>query len=159
MNQESLDYNEMVESALRSVLRRALLVAATEGMPGEHHFYVTFRTHFPGVRIPPYLRARYPEEMTIVLQHQFWELTVEEEGFSVGLSFNKVQEQLVIPYAAVTAFADPSVQFGLQFNVPSGAAPPAPEPAGDDAPSPQENEKPRPAEGAEVVTLDAFRKK
>ncbi|MEL3890275.1 ClpXP protease specificity-enhancing factor SspB [Ferrovibrio sp. MS7] len=160
-----LDYNLLVENALRGAVRDALKRAAEFGLPGNHHFYVTFRTDQPGVEIPAYLRERYPDEMTIVLQHQFWGLEPGEDKFQVTLSFNKVPERLVVPYAALTAFADPSVQFGLQFRVqPSaeslarGAAlaaeAPATEPSADDKPA----EEPKPTTG-EVVALDAFRKK
>ena len=110
-----LRYDKMVEGALRQVVRQSLEFAGQQGLPGDHHFYVTFRTDYPGVAIPGYLRAQYPDEMTIVLQHQFWGLRVTDEGFQVTLSFSDKPEQLTIPFAAVTAFADPSVRFGLQF--------------------------------------------
>jgi len=116
MGEDGLRYDAMVESALRGVVRRALAYAAERGLPGDHHFYISFRTTHPGVDIPAALRARYPEEMTIVLQHQFWGLDVGEEAFGVTLSFSDVPERLTIPFAAVSAFADPSVRFGLQFD-------------------------------------------
>ena len=107
----------MVEDALRSVVRRALIHVAREGLPGNHHFYITFRTDHQDVEIPAALRERYPGEMTVVLKHQFWGLEVGEEQFCVTLSFADVPHRLVVPFAAVTAFADPSVRFGLQFDV------------------------------------------
>lgn len=158
-----LDYNQLVETALRGAVRDALRRVAEFGLPGNHHFYITFRTDQPGVDIPEYLRERYPEEMTIVLQHQYWGLEAREDEFQVTLSFNKVPERLIIPYAALTAFADPSVQFGLQFRVtpsPEGrpaaaAAEPDSFAAPDDAaPAPETERK-----TGDVVALDAFRKK
>ena len=116
MSQDDLRYEAMVEGALRGVVRQALEVAARTGLPGEHHFYITFRTDAPGVTIPARLKERYPTEMTIVLQYQFWNLEVTDEAFGVTLSFNDKKERLSIPLAAVTAFADPSVRFGLQFD-------------------------------------------
>jgi hypothetical protein len=118
MTDDSIRYEKLVEDALRGVVRAALVQVAAEGLPGTHHFYITFRTDYPGVEIPQYLRDKYPVEMTIVLQYQFWDLTIEEELFSVTLSFNNVGEQLVIPFPAITGFADPSVKFGLQFHTP-----------------------------------------
>ena len=165
MARNGFDYNAMVEQAMRDVVRLALGQAAEIGMPGNHHMMIGFRTDYPGVDIPGYLKQSYPQEMTIVLQHQFWDLEVRPESFSETLSFNKIAERLTVPYAAITAFADPSVQFGLQFRVaPADAdgktvaaksivtAPPAPDaPAADTPPA----EKP----AGEVVALDAFRKK
>ena len=153
-----MNYSQMVEGALRLVAREALERVAAMGLPGNHHFYISFRTNAPGVQIPAYLRERYPEEMTIVLQHQFHGLEVTEEDFAVTLSFNRAPERLVIPFAAMTSFADPSVQFGLQFRA---AETPAAEPAPAEKPAKSE---PAPEEAAdrksgEVVTLDAFRKK
>lgn len=107
----------MVEDALRGVLRQALEITQSQGLPGAHHFYVTFDTTFPGVRIANVLHAMHPSEMTIVLQHQFWDLRVEEESFDITLSFNGVNQPLHVPFAAVTAFADPHAKFGLQFHV------------------------------------------
>jgi len=120
-----MDYNRLVENALRGVVRAALEEVAENGLVGNHHFYISFDTGFPGVEIADYLRQRYAGEMTIVLQHQYWDLFIGEDGFAISLSFNKKPERLRIPFAAVTAFADPSVQFGLQFKVddPETAAP------------------------------------
>src|SRR5437764_6261305 len=130
----------MVERALRGVVRDALARVAQGGPPGAHHFYIAFATGMPGVVIPGSLRERFPEEMTIVLQHQFWDLEIGEESFSVSLSFQKQLERLTIPFAAIRSFADPSVNFALEFAEPPGAEPkavaslPAPKPAA--APSP-----------------------
>jgi uncharacterized protein len=108
-------YDLLAQEALRGVVRRVLTEAAKDGLPGEHHFYVTFATGAPGVKISPRLAAQHPQEMTIVLQHQFWDLTVCEEAFEVGLSFTGIPERLIVPFAAIKGFFDPSVQFGLQF--------------------------------------------
>jgi uncharacterized protein len=156
MAQDLFDYPKMVETALRGVMREALARTAREGLPGDHHFYVTFRTHAPGVGIPAHLLGKFPDEMTIVLQHQFRALEVAEDAFSVNLSFQSRSERLRIPFAAVTTFADPSVNFGLQFEVPTApraevTALPAQIPPAEPA------EPARPA--AEVVTLDKFRKR
>ncbi len=157
MTETSLRYDKMVENALRSVVRDALSVAAKEGLPGAHHFYITFRTGFPGVIVPDFLRAQYPDEMTIVLEHQFWGLEVDEIGFTVTLSFKSQAQRLVIPFVAITAFADPSVSFGLEFRSDQNkpGAPPV-QPA-----APEAKPEPRPVadKAAEVVKLDAFRKK
>ena len=145
-----LRYDKMVEAALRGVVREALARAAASGLPGAHHFYITFRTRFPGLALPDYLAQQYPEEMTVVLEHQFWELEVNDACFSVTLSFQNKPERLVIPFEAITAFADPAVKFGLQFQ--GAPADAAAEPAAPARPEPVE--KP-----GEVVALDTFRKK
>lgn len=116
MNQNELRYDRLVEVALLGVVRKALESAAPDSMPGEHHFYLTFRTRAPGIDIPGFLLEQYPEEMTIILQHQFWDLKTTDEYFEVTLSFNNRPADLHIPFAALTAFIDPSVKFGLQFN-------------------------------------------
>lgn len=112
-----IPYDEIVQEALRAVVGRVLgqVKAANGVLPGTHHFYITFKTTAPGVDIPPELKARFPDEMTIVLQNKFWDLEVSEEGFSVSLSFNQVPAKLVVPFSAITAFVDPAVDFGLQF--------------------------------------------
>ena len=207
MADDLIRYDLLVQDALRGVVRKVLTDAAREGLMGEHHFYVSFRTEAPGVRMSQALREKYPQDMTIVLQHQFWDLNVTEHAFEVGLSFSGVPERLLVPFDALSGFFDPSVQFGLKFDLsdageapeeanaapakagprgagsepgevrPKGAglatigaaAPkglPAPAAASDKG-SPKPDEKaPRPAakkegeEGsAEVVSLDAFRKK
>ena len=110
-----MGYNRLVERALRGAVREALERVSAEGLPGAHHFYISFRTTDPGVQIPDFLRAKFPEEMTIVLQHQFWGLMVEQESFEVTLSFSRARQRLHVPFRALTGFFDPSVQFGLQF--------------------------------------------
>jgi len=115
MSEDTLRYDKMVEDALRGVVREALAVTARDGLFGDHHFYITFRTQFPGVAMADHIMARHPEEMTIVLQHQFWDLEVTDTLFRVTLSFSGKPEVLVIPLAAITGFADPSAKFGLQF--------------------------------------------
>jgi hypothetical protein len=149
-----LPYDEWTEEALRHVMVRALRHAGSHGLPGEHHFYITFRTDHPGTVIPARLRAQYREEMTIVLQHQFWDLTVDEQAglFTVGLSFGGVASTLRIPLAAVTAFADPYVKYGLRFRTEQHSMPAEPEPE----PEPAAEE---PAEVPQVVSLDAFRRR
>ncbi len=122
---DPLDYGRLVREALRDVPRQALRVAASEGLPGEHHFYLTFRTPHPGVGLSPGLRARYPDQMTIVLQHQFRDLAVGEDAFSVTLRFGGVLERVHVPFAALVAFADPAAKFALQFEpAPESAAGP-----------------------------------
>ena len=113
---EILDYPTMVDEAMRGVVRQALHLIDVEGLSGDHHFFISFNTQYHGVSLSPQLMEQYPEEMTIVMQHQFWDLIVEEHFFSLMLSFNNIPEKLVIPYDALTAFADPSVKFGLQFH-------------------------------------------
>jgi uncharacterized protein len=167
MAQDLFHYDKMVETALRGVAREALARTARDGLRGEHHFYIGFRTGAPGVVLPPQISAKFPDDMTIVLQHQFWGLEVGDAAFSVTLSFSSRMERLTIPFAAITTFADPSVSFGLQFTVPSEAPaePPAKiVPAASPAalPAPENpagiiKEAERPA--AEIVTLDRFRKR
>ncbi len=154
-----LPYDLWAEEAMRGVALRALQYASREGMPGQHHFYVSFRTDHAGVSIPARLLSQYPEEMTIVLQHQFWDLSVDEAAgrFSVGLSFGGVPSTLLIPFSALTAFADPHAQFGLRFR----AAPVAvnEEAAALEAPEPATEAPAGPVEKPQVVSLDAFRKR
>jgi len=137
---DHIRYDLLTQQALRSVVRRVLADAVKNGLPGEHHFYVTFDTRAPGVRLSPRLREQYPEAMTIVLQHQFYDLAVSDSAFDVGLSFNGVVERLHVPLEAITGFVDPSVQFGLQFEtLPENAeeAPAADGPATPVAPAPK----------------------
>jgi uncharacterized protein len=150
-----LRYDKMVESALRGVVREALARAASSGLPGAHHFYITFCTRFPGLAIPDHLWQQYPDEMTVVLEHQFWDLEVSEQCFSVTLSFQNKPERLTIPFDAITAFADPAVKFGLQFQpMPcENVDTPAP------APAPAAKAAEKVDKAADVVALDAFRKK
>ncbi len=114
-DQEILRYDRMVETALRGVVKASVREVIKSGLPGDHHFYITFLTDYPGVQIPDYLRERYPGEMTIVLQYQFTDLSIDDDIFKVTLSFNNIPENLVIPVPAISIFADPSVNFALQF--------------------------------------------
>jgi uncharacterized protein len=133
---DHIRYDLLVREALRSVVRRVVADVAKNGLPGDHHFYIAFETRAPGVRISPRLRAQYPEEMTIVLQHQFWDLAVTEVGIEVGLSFGGVPEKLFVPFEAIKGFFDPSVQFGLEFEAAAeGGETPAATPTDDSAPS------------------------
>ncbi len=117
MPTDHIRYDLLAQQALRGVVQRVLADVAKSGLAGEHHFYISFDTEAPGVRISQRLREKYPQEMTIVLQHQFWDLIVTDEGFEVGLSFNGVPERLGVPFAAIKGFFDPSVKFALQFDV------------------------------------------
>ncbi|MCC6735550.1 MAG: hypothetical protein IT534_05420 [Bauldia sp.] len=185
MAEDQIRYDILAQDALRGVLRKVLTEVAKAGLPGEHHFYITFATKAPGVRISTRLLSQYPSDMTIVLQHQFWDLAVTEHALEVGLSFNGVPERLLIPFSAVKAFVDPSVQFALQFepamapaeaeaekapapvaSVPIAGkkaeivtAPVAPKPKAvkDEPAAAPAAEKPQ--GDAQVVSLDAFRKK
>lgn len=149
-----IPYDEIVQDTLRAVVGRVLRQVQSDGLPGEHHFYITFRTDAPGVDIPRALRERFPTEMTIVLQNRFWDLDVTDTGFSVGLSFNQVPSLLVIPFSAVTAFVDPAVDFGLQFHVAvDDTAPEAHEDAQNDAPLAVADD------GSNVVTIDFGKKR
>lgn len=148
---DHIRYDLLTREALRSVVRRVLSDVAKTGLPGEHHFYVTFDTRAAGVRIAPRLREEYPEAMTIVLQHQFYDLDVSEAGFSVGLSFGGAVERLVVPFEAITGFVDPSVQFGLQFETLAEAA----EADGDEAPAaPAPVADVKPARTRKVTAVD-----
>lgn len=156
MSEDLLRYDLMIENALRDVVRHTIEKIVGTGLPGEHHFYITFLTKFPGVEIPDYLHKQYPEEMTIVLQHQFFGLTMSETSFSATLSFNNVKERLTVPFAAITTFADPSVNFALQFHSSTGDQPE------NDSPSPNSPPSSDPETGekrGEVISLDMFRKK
>ena len=150
-----IPYDEIVQDALRAVVGRVLRqIEGYDSLPGEHHFYITFKTQASGVDIPAHLIAKFPDEMTIVLQNRFWDLTVEEDLFSVGLSFNQTPSILTIPYAAITAFVDPSVDFGLQFQVSDDGAEPEPHDEAD-------NDRPdvTSEDGTNVVTVDFGKKR
>lgn len=156
--EDLMNYEALAQDALRGVVKAALKVAAAPGgIPGDHHFYITFRTKAPGVSGPPDLLGKYPDEMTIVLQHQYWDLAPGETFFTVTLKFGGSPKKLSVPYAAVTRFFDPHVQFGLQFEAPAMDV----EPAGLDdlAVDGPDDETPPPVEGPKVVSLDQFRKK
>jgi len=154
-------------------LRKVLSDAAAHGLPGEHHFYITFMSRAEGVKLSPRLLAQYPDEMTIILQHQFWDFVVHEDHFEVGLSFSGIPERLAVPISAIKSFFDPSVQFGLQFepsedaaaaaaakNVPAaGSASPAQSASAPAMADERAEEAAKPGYGAEVVRLDRFRKK
>lgn len=177
MAKDLIRYDLLAQQALRGLVRKVLADAAQQGLPGEHHFYVKFATEAPGVLMSPRLRGQYPEEMTIVLQHQFWDLEITDETVSVTLSFNAIPERVTVPFSAIRGFFDPSVQFGLEFDAEEAAedsAEPAPSPlpapalddtivgeaAQDDAPRHETDA----AEGdtkdaGTVVSLDSFRKK
>jgi len=172
---DGLHYDVMVENALRGVVREALTHVAEHGLPGEHHFYITFRSEHPGVDMPPTLRERYPHEMTIVLQYQFWDLDVGADAFAVTLSFNNRSERVVVPFEAVTSFADPSVRFGLQFEAgddsgeadsgeadagsPATGQPTTDSPSAADSGTAAQDTAAEEAPGDNVVTLDRFRRK
>lgn len=182
MTVDYIRYDILTQDALRSVVHTVLADVAAKGLPGEHHFFISIDTRAEGVSLSSRLKAQYPKEMTVVLQHQFWDMVVTDDRFEVGLSFNGVPERLVVPFRAIKGFVDPSVQFGLQFAVavegdnsadvaPAGAedarpparhdhsAPPAPLPlAANPAPAAAKPDSEPPA-GGEVVRLDRFRKK
>jgi hypothetical protein len=163
MPTDEIRYDILTQDAMRTVMRTVLADVAARGLPGEHHFLVTFDTRAEGVRLSPRLKADFPVEITIVLQHRFWDLRVGADAFDVDLSFNQVREHLHVPFRAVKTFLDPSVQFGVQFAVEVDEAP-QPETAatGEDAAPRAESGSAAPAareEGAEVVSLDRFRKK
>lgn len=180
MPSDAIDYGELMQEALKGVMRAALKVAANTGLPGRHHFYVTFRTDHPGIQIASHLRAQYADEMTVVLQHQFDTLTIDDEGFGVTLRFNRRPERIEIPFDAVTAFVDPAVNFALHFQpqdgeggtslgdiggqsdghgsvgqaTPSGVTA-TNAPASDDEPGPDDGA----GAGGTVISLDSFRNK
>jgi hypothetical protein len=159
MAQDLYHYDKMVERALRGVIRDALIRVSQEGLRSAHHFYIGFATQAPGVVIPPRLLERFPNEITIVLQHQYWDLDVADESFSVSLSFDKQVERLTVPFAAIKSFADPSVEFALAFAEPAPvneAAAALPAVVATPAEKP---EKAAEGERGQVVTLDSFRKR
>ena len=173
MPEDLMRYDLLAQNALKGVVREALRIAATTGLPGEHHFYIAFNTRHPGVQLSEKIAQRYPREMTIVLQHQYWNLHVQDDRFEVELSFDNVPEHLVIPFDAVKGFLDPAVQFGLQFETAPAERRPReveqakPAAAAEAAPAAASPEKKMPAaevpaaqdEAAKVVSLDQFRKK
>jgi uncharacterized protein len=174
MAQDLMRYDLLAQDALRGVVRAALLRVRQSGLPGDHHFYISFNTRHPDVRLSERLRTKYEKEMTIVLQHQFWNLQVGERHFEVELSFNEIAEKLVVPFSAVKGFFDPAAQFALQFEMVEeqveAAAEPAPslkdQPAHGQAPEAAPEALPAPAAGPrpsnddqKIVSLDSFRKK
>jgi uncharacterized protein len=170
MTEDLMRYDQLAQNALRGVVRDALRKVQRTGLPGEHHFYIAFNTKYPGVGLSPRIAERYPREMTVVLQHQYWNLNIYEDRFEVELSFDNIPEKLIIPFNSIKGFLDPSVQFGLQFEVvpveenteakpgevvdmngkPTGEQASETESNGDDVADPSEKK---------VVSLDAFRKK
>jgi hypothetical protein len=152
MPTDIIRYDLLVQEALRSVVRKVLADAAQHGLPGDHYFYITFRTDAPGVRISPRTRERFPEEITIILQHQFWDLSVSEQGFEVGLSFQNIPEKLFVPWETIRGFFDPSVEFGLKFEVEDGE----PETGANDT-EPSEAQAPAPAPAPARLTPKAPR--
>ncbi|MFC7053747.1 SspB family protein [Hansschlegelia quercus] len=171
-SQDFIRYDLLTQKALRGVVHDVLVMVARDGAPGDHHFYISFRTTDQDVGLSSRLRQKYPAEMTIVLQHQFWDLEVSDEGFEVGLSFQNVPEKLVVPFTSITGFFDPSVQFGLKFDNPDAVeATEGEEATIETFPIPEASDASEPAEtpdpvdgggsegGAQVVSLDKFRKK
>ena len=170
MPEDLMRYDLLAQNALKGVVRDALRIAETSGLPGEHHFYIAFNTRHPGVLLSDKIAARYPREMTIVLQHQYWHLKVHDDRFEVELSFDNVPEHLVVPYDAVKGFLDPSVQFGLQFETIAMDQKPKdidktkpaagkPETQAEPAEAEAQSEGASQDEAAKVVSLDQFRKK
>lgn len=175
MSEDIVRYDILVQNALRGVIRKVLSEVEKTGLPGNHHFFITFVTTAPGVRISNRIREQYPEQMTIVLQHQFWDLEVGETGFGIGLSFSDVPEKLYVPYAAVRGFYDPSVNFELEFDVADAETEDGAETVVDTDTTPVDGAGTAVAEPgeaanapqgetaedgtADVVSLDAFRKK
>ena len=173
--EDLIRYDILAQEALRGVVKKVLQEVSKTGLPGDHHFYITFDTQFNGVRMSSRMLEKYPEEMTIVVQHQFWDLETTDSAFSIGLSFDNIPETMHIPFAAIRGFFDPSVQFGLQFEATDADLDALEEDTGDDEtvsalPSPPEvakitdgksedDSQPEEETGADVVSLDAFRKK
>ncbi len=176
--EDLIRYDILAQEALRSVVKKVLHEVARTGLPGEHHFYITFDTNYAGVRMSSRMREKYPDEMTIVVQHQYWDMETTDNGFSIGLSFDNIPESLLIPYAAIRGFFDPSVQFGLQFEaveededeldtnkddtVTEASVSALPAPSAEEASEKSDDELADDAEesgSADVVSLDAFRKK
>jgi len=180
--EDLIRYDILAQEALRGVVKKVLQETARTGLPGEHHFYITFDTQYAGVRMSSRMLEKYPEEMTIVVQHQFWDLETTDHGFSIGLSFDNIPETMLVPYAAIRGFFDPAVQFGLQFeahdedsfgaddesagqsstdgdNIDALPSPPTTEKLTDASKETKEADAPSEEGSAEVVSLDAFRKK
>ena len=170
MPTDLIRYDLLVQDALRSVVRKVLSDTARAGLPGEHHFNIAFKTQAPGVIVPPAIKSRFPEEMSIILQHEFWDLVVTQEAFEVSLNFSRRPERLTVTFNAITGFTDPSVPFGFKLeprvSEPPGSAPARrPEPASPPAaakpagPAASAEKAPEPAGATKVVSIDAFRKK
>jgi uncharacterized protein len=174
MPTDLIRYDLLVQDALRSVVRKVLSDTARAGLLGDHHFNIAFKTQAPGVIVPPAIRSRFPEEMSIILQHEFWDLVVTQDSFEVSLNFSRKPERLTVPFNAITGFTDPSVPFGFKLEPrvseqppePKAAPPRRPEPASSTAPAKPadpaalaEKKAPEPAGATKVVSIDAFRKK
>ncbi len=165
MAKDFIDYEAMVQTALRDVVKKTIGYVVKHGLEGDHHFYITFATEYPGVEVPDYLRDQYGDEITIVLQYEFWDLIAETKGFYVTLCFDDVHEKLYIPYAALLSFVDPSVKFGLQFNPVTEEPSEVGKVIKGDRPSVKAEGKTTdkkaeiPKDGSNIVTLDSFRKK
>ena len=177
MSEDLIRYDILAQEALRGVIRKVLDEVARAGLPGDHHFFITFQTTHPGVRLSKRMRERYPEEMTIVIQHTFWNLEIGDTAFEIDLSFDDIRERLRVPFAAIRGFFDPSVKFGLQFDIatepaiagkpqaprkqekPSPASVPAVKPKPVPVGKERKSEKTPAKESADVVSLDTFRKK
>jgi uncharacterized protein len=170
MAEDLMRYDQLAQNALRGVVRDALRKVQRTGLPGDHHFYIAFNTKYPGVGLSPRIAERYPREMTVVLQHQYWNLTILEDRFEVELSFDNIPEKLIVPFNSIKGFLDPAVQFGLQFEVVPVEEDEAPKnaeivdmtgrPKGEQATSETESPGKQPeATEQKVVSLDAFRKK
>ncbi len=159
MAKDPLDYEAMVQTALREVVYKSISYTIKNGLPGNHHYYITFATEYPGVEVPEYLKDQYGDEITIVLQYEFWDLKADENGFSVTLCFDDAHEKLYVPYGALLSFVDPSVKFGLQFTPVIEEVSEVKEKTikGDKAPVDEKAEIPK--DGSNVITLDKFRKK
>lgn len=158
MDTDRIDYPRIIQEALRDVVRRVLAQVAEHGPPGDHHFLIAFRTEHPGVRVPQFLRDMYPDEIKVMLQHQFWDLAVDEELFSVTLSFNAARQRLTVPFAAVTAFVDPSVELVLRFEPPGEAAAATPVALAEVPPLHDDDQEPA-EHSAEVLRFDPSRRK
>lgn len=158
MSEDYINYPQMIDNAMRQMVREVMKRVQVEGLPGEHHFFISYNTQFPGVKMSDQLRAKYPKDITIVMQHQFWDFKVEDNQFHVTLSFGGAPEKLTVPFAALTAFADPSIKFGLQFQSLGADDNFLPPTGGSDDEAIIESTDADDSK-AEIISLDAFRKK
>lgn len=160
MTKDQINYPTLIDHAMRGVVRDVLKLMQATGLPGNHHFYISYSTLHPGVKMSEQLRAKYPREITIVIQHQFWDFKVEEQQFHVTLSFGGVPEKLTIPFAALTAFADPSIKFGLQFQQSEIFEDEYPQVSQDEETPNEEEANDEPGNSEDkIISLDSFRKK
>jgi len=158
MSKDTIDYGNLMHDAMRGLIRKVLSQVEKDGLPGEHHFFISFDSQHPGVQLADWLKDRFPDTMTIVMQHWFAELEVGKEGFGVTLNFNDQPENMFIPYDAIRTFVDPSVEFGLKFETQDDPQAPPPEPDKQTEPEAPPTAEENTAKDAEVVSLDAFRK-